>query len=86
MCVHFCLNDNYIPQDRGVVSELFQHPERFHITLGVLRIFTPEEMVGHWCNIHHTCSLKPYVQEKAKEVVKEAISTAKYAFSVHGCV
>ena len=32
-------------QDKGVVPELFQDPACFHLTLGVLRIFSDEEKV-----------------------------------------
>ena len=32
-------------QEKGVVPEVFQLPEKFHLTLGVLRIFTQEEEV-----------------------------------------
>ena len=39
----------FIQQEKGVVPELFQLPEKFHLTLGVLRIFTQEEEVHVRC-------------------------------------
>ena len=63
--------------------EVFQQPEKLHLTLGVLRIFTPEEevcpMTLHLPNIE--CSL--FSQERAKAVVKGAISEAKYNAGIH---
>ena len=41
-------------QDQGIVAEVFKQPEKFHLTLGVLRIFSKEEEVRQ--DLTHTCT------------------------------
>lgn len=36
-------------QDEGICDEVFQIPEKFHVTLGVMRLFSTEEEVGICC-------------------------------------
>ncbi len=33
-------------QDRGISSDVFQSPTKFHLTVGVMRLFTQEEVVS----------------------------------------
>lgn len=37
-----CVSD---VQEQGIVEEVFKEPEKLHLTLGVLRIFSKEEEV-----------------------------------------
>ncbi len=39
------MNVFHLLQDKGVSEDLFQTPAKLHLTVGVMRLFTPEEVV-----------------------------------------
>ena len=45
-CIHVH-NHNLCSQDRNIVPDVFQKPEKLHLTLGVMRIFSQEEQVRY---------------------------------------
>ena len=44
-------------QDGGICDEVFQIPEKLHVTVGVMRLFSTEEEVG-LCYMHMVPSKK----------------------------
>ena len=66
-CLVVVLHSFPYTQDRGIVPEVFQTPEKFHITVGVLRIFSQEEEAStiivhvHVLYAHYMLQLIPLI-------------------------